>query len=122
MISRNRSQPVRSGAIASFANLEALSRGLEHVVSLLPAFDTAEYDQRYGGNAQPPNVLNLALRIFNAADDMSEADWCEKIDAFINSRRSTLAARGVRRVSIIIYTARIEPCTGPFPTETRDER
>ena len=102
MISRNRSQPVRSGAIASFANLEALSRGLEHVVSLLPAFDTAEYDQRYGGNAQPPNVLNLALRIFNAADDMSEADWCEKIDSFINSRRSTLAARGVRRVSIII--------------------
>src|SRR5262245_36639434 len=35
MINRHQSQPVRTGAIASFPNIDALSRGLERVVSML---------------------------------------------------------------------------------------
>ncbi|KAI0046521.1 acetyl CoA carboxylase [Auriscalpium vulgare] len=104
MINRHQSQPVRSGVFSSFANLEALERGFEQVLESLPAWDAVEYRQRYGPNSQPPNVLNLALRIFDELDDMPEAEWTEKISAFINAdhRRKMLAARGVRRLSVVL--------------------
>jgi acetyl-CoA carboxylase / biotin carboxylase 1 len=102
MINRHQSQPVRHGAIASFPNLATLSRGFAEVASLLPQFDPAEYRERYGSNSQPPNVLNLALRIFNDADDMSEAAWSDAIQALINKHRKVLNEHGVRRVSVLI--------------------
>lgn len=102
MINRNQSQPVRTGAIASFANLDALTLGFEQVASTLPLFDEAEHHQRYGANTQPPNVLNLALRVFDEADDMSNAEWAEKISVFLNSQKSILTQRGVRRVSVVL--------------------
>ncbi|KAI0321613.1 acetyl CoA carboxylase [Amylostereum chailletii] len=102
MINRHQTQLTRSGAMASFQNLEALSRGFEQVANLLPAFDVADYCQRHGGDTQPPNVLNLALRVFDPADDMPEPAWAEKVSAFVNSRKDILEARGVRRVSVMI--------------------
>jgi acetyl-CoA carboxylase/biotin carboxylase 1 len=102
LINRNQSQPVRTGAIASFANLDALTLGFEQVAESLPLFDEAEHHQRYGANDQPPNVLNLALRIFNTADDMSDAEWAEKIYIFVNNQKHILAQRGVRRVSVVL--------------------
>ncbi|KAH9992745.1 acetyl CoA carboxylase [Russula compacta] len=102
LINRNQSQPVRTGAIASFANLDALALGFEHVAETLPLFDEAEHRQRYGVNSQPPNVLNLALRIFNEANDMPNAEWAEKISIFVNNQKHVLAQRGVRRVSVVL--------------------
>ncbi|KAI9509668.1 acetyl CoA carboxylase [Russula earlei] len=102
LINLNQSQPVRTGAIASFANLDALTLGFEHVAATLPLFDQAEHRQRYGTNSQPPNVLNLALRIFNEVDDMSDAEWAEKIFVFVNNQKHILAQRGVRRVSVVL--------------------
>jgi len=102
MINRNQSQPVRTGAIASFANLDALIFGFEQVAATLPLFDEAEHRQRHGTNTQPPNVLNLALRVFNEADDMSDAEWAEKIYVFVNNQKHVLAQRGVRRVSVVL--------------------
>ncbi len=102
LINRNQSQPVRTGAIVSFANLDALALGFEHVAATLPLFDEAEHHQRYGANSQPPNVLNLALRIFNTADDMSDAEWAEKIYIFVNNQKHILIQRGVRRVSVVL--------------------
>ena len=102
LINRNQTQPVRTGAIASFANLDALVLGFEQVAETLPLFDEAENHQRYGANSQPPNVLNLALRIFNTADDMSDAEWAEKIYIFVNNQKHILDQRGVRRVSVVL--------------------
>jgi acetyl-CoA carboxylase/biotin carboxylase 1 len=102
MISRSQTEPIRCGAIASFQNLEALEAGFEQVVQVLPPFDVDEYRQRHGGDTQPPNVLNLALRIFDEADDHTAAEWSEKIADFINIRKAALTARGVRRVSVMI--------------------
>ncbi|KAH9975794.1 acetyl CoA carboxylase [Lactifluus volemus] len=102
LITHNQFQPVRTGAIASFANLDALTLGFEHVAATLPLFDEAECRQRYGVNSQPPNVLNLALRIFNEADDMSNAEWAEKIYIFVNNQKHILSQRGVRRVSVVL--------------------
>ncbi|KIY53020.1 hypothetical protein FISHEDRAFT_55652 [Fistulina hepatica ATCC 64428] len=95
------SQPVRTGAIASFSDLASLAKGFDKVASLLPVFDPAEYQQRFGQN-QPPNVMNLALRIFDEKDDMAEGVWAEKLAALVNEKKKTLDLRGVRRVSILI--------------------
>jgi hypothetical protein len=46
--------------------------------------------------------LNIALRIFEEADDMSDEAWFEKITAFVVEQREPSGRRGVRRVSIVI--------------------
>ncbi|KAF7370658.1 hypothetical protein MSAN_00698800 [Mycena sanguinolenta] len=102
MINRHQSQPVRTGAIASFPTFAALSLGFSHVAATLPAFDPVEHRRRYGSNVHPPNVMNIALRIFNDADDMSQDAWSEKLIAFTNEQCETLAKRGVRRISFLI--------------------
>ncbi|EPQ56622.1 cytosolic acc1, acetyl-CoA carboxylase [Gloeophyllum trabeum ATCC 11539] len=101
MLNKNQSQPTRTGAMASFANLQALSKGFEKVAAFLPPFDPAEYAQRYG-NSQPPNVLNLALRIFNREDDMSDDAFAEKIHELTNQKKDVLTRRGVRRVTVLV--------------------
>ncbi|KAF8636390.1 hypothetical protein AX17_003572 [Amanita inopinata Kibby_2008] len=102
LINRNQSQPIRTGAIASFPNLEALSRGFNKVASMLPEFNEEEYRERYGSNNQPPNVINVALRIFDDEDDMAETSWNKKIHEFVNSHTDVLSKHGVRRVSVLI--------------------
>jgi acetyl-CoA carboxylase/biotin carboxylase 1 len=102
MINHNLPQPTRMGALVSFPNFPALSRGFEKVTSMLPLFEADEYRQRYGYNNQPPNIMNLALRIFDKKDDMTEEAWSEKITALINQRRESLNKRGIRCVSVLI--------------------
>ncbi|KAG1786029.1 acetyl-CoA carboxylase [Suillus plorans] len=101
LISRSQSQPIRSGVISSFSDLAAMARGFEKVADLLPIFDVDEFTQRYGNN-QPPNVMNLALRIFDKTDDVAEETWAEQLTKFLNDRNGVLAKRGVRRVTILI--------------------
>jgi acetyl-CoA carboxylase/biotin carboxylase 1 len=102
MINRHRPQPVRNGAIASFPNLEVLSQGFDKVITQLPAFDLEEYRRRYGNICQLPNVVNIALRVFNEKDDMPDDTWFEHISTFITERNEALARRGIRRVTIIL--------------------
>lgn len=101
MISRKQAQPVRTGVIASFSDLAALEKGFERVAALLPVFDPDEFHQRYG-STEPPNVMNLALRIFGKTDDLSEEAWAEQALKFVREHNASLVKRGVRRVSIFI--------------------
>ncbi|TFK39984.1 acetyl CoA carboxylase [Crucibulum laeve] len=102
MINRHQSQPVRTGAIASFNNFSAMIKGFTKVVNTLPAFDPEEYRERYGSNSEPPNVINIALRIFREEDDLPEETWTSELIAFVNSQVEILKSRGVRRVSVLI--------------------
>ncbi|KZT07453.1 uncharacterized protein LAESUDRAFT_758466 [Laetiporus sulphureus 93-53] len=70
MINKHQKQPLRTGVIASFPNFAALTRGFDKVTSTLPPFDVQEYHEQYGANNQPPNVLDMALRIFKEIDDL----------------------------------------------------
>jgi acetyl-CoA carboxylase/biotin carboxylase 1 len=97
------------GAIASFPNLKALSKGFAKVASLLPAFDADEFRSRYGKNGQPPNVVNIALRLFNESDDMSEGAWFQQLTGIVNENQDTLARRGVRRVSFMLCRRGLYP-------------
>ncbi|KAI0918018.1 hypothetical protein AcV5_002805 [Taiwanofungus camphoratus] len=109
MINRYQKQPLRTGAVASFPNFTALARGFDKVAAMLPPFDGQEQRERYGINDQPPNVLNMALRIFEPADDMSEDVWYHKIHGLINQHSGVLARRGVRRISILICRPGLYP-------------
>jgi acetyl-CoA carboxylase/biotin carboxylase 1 len=102
MINRHQSQPVRTGAIASFPNLKSMANGFNKVVSMLPAFDAKEFLERYGLNSQPPNVINIALRIFREEDDMSETEWNKEVHSFVNDHADILTGRGIRRISILL--------------------
>ena len=109
MIDRHQKQPLRHGAFASFPNFETLSRGFDKVAAMLPVFDAAEYRQRYGGNNEPPNVLNMALRIFNEEDDSTDEGWYTKILELVNNRKDVLEKRGVRRISILLCRPGLYP-------------
>ena len=101
MINRHQAQPVRTGVIASFPNVDTMMKGFFKVVSLLP-FDSQEFLERHGANAEAPNVVNIALRIFNEEDDMPEGDWNRQVVDSVNKQNSVLKRRGVRRVSIFL--------------------
>ena len=101
MINRHQAQPVRTGVIASFPNVDTMMKGFSKVVSLLP-FDSQEFLERHGANAEAPNVVNIALRIFNEEDDMPEGDWNRQVVDSVNKQNSVLKRRGVRRVSIFL--------------------
>jgi len=80
----------------------ALNKGFAKVVELLPTFDAQDFNERYGPNSQPPNVVNIALRIFRKEDDMPEGDWNKEVVSFVNSFKDVLNQRGVRRLSILL--------------------
>jgi acetyl-CoA carboxylase/biotin carboxylase 1 len=76
--------------------LSALHKGFEKVVRSLPTFDKEE------GDGEPPNVLNIALRIFEEENDLDEAVWREKFLELSNERKDSLREHGVRRASFMI--------------------
>lgn len=100
LIKQKQSQPVRTGVTALFSDLAALGEGFGKIVALLPLFDP-ETCQRYG-SMEPINVLDLALRIFDKADNISEEGWAEHVLELVNERNSTLVKRGVRRITIVM--------------------
>lgn len=69
---------------------------------MLPSFDFEDFCERYGPDSQPPNVINIALRIFREEDDMTESEWTAKLIEFTNGHKEELQLRGVRRISIMI--------------------
>lgn len=109
MIGRNRSQPVQCGAFASFPNLESLARGFTSIAEFLTAFDMSEHKRRHGPEAEPPNVLNFALRIFQSSDDKEENSWAEHITILVNGHADQLLKRGVRRVCIVVCRPGVYP-------------
>src|SRR5258707_3161524 len=69
---------------------------------MFPAFDPQEFSERYGVNNQPPNVINIALRIFREEDDMAETEWHKEIHSFVNDHADIITRRGIRRISILL--------------------
>ena len=109
MINRHQSQPVRAGAITSFPNLKALSKGFPKLIEILPPFDVEDFKGRYSTEAQPPNVLNVGLRIFRDEDDLPEETWNETVIKFANDHTDLLKHRGVRRITFFVCRPSVYP-------------
>ncbi|KAG8834254.1 acetyl-coenzyme-A carboxylase, partial [Serendipita sp. 399] len=95
LILKNESQPLRTGAMTSFPNLEALRKGFDKVVEYIPTFDKSE-------GIEPPNVLNIALRVFNEEDDSDDPVWRETFLEISNERKELLTEHGIRRISFML--------------------
>ncbi|KAG8788142.1 acetyl-coenzyme-A carboxylase [Serendipita sp. 397] len=95
LILKNETQPLRTGAMASFPDLQALRKGFDKIVGYLPSFDPSE-------GVEPPNVLNIALRVFNEKDDLEDTVWREKFLELSNERKEIMNEHGVRRVSFML--------------------
>jgi acetyl-CoA carboxylase / biotin carboxylase 1 len=102
MITKSQIEPIRTGVISSFPDASALEKGFNNLISLLPPFHAEEFKQRHGGDAQAPNVLYIALRLFDPADDKSDDAWREIFVRLINERKDVLVSRGVRRLTFMI--------------------
>ena len=104
LISHSHSQPIRTGVITSFSDLQALLHGFEKVASLLPVFDTEDFRSHYS-TSEPPNVMNLALRVFEQSVEISEEAWAEQLTKFVGECNTTLIKRGVRCVHCVTMPA-----------------
>ncbi|KAG8874436.1 acetyl-coenzyme-A carboxylase [Serendipita sp. 405] len=87
LILKNETQPLRTGAMASFPDLQALRKGFDKIVGYLPTFDPSE-------GVEPPNVLNIALRVFNEKDDLEDTVWREKFLELSNERKEIMNEHG----------------------------
>ncbi|KAG8970659.1 acetyl-coenzyme-A carboxylase [Tulasnella sp. 425] len=102
MINSTHIEPIRHGAVASFPDYESCRDGFAKFASLLPAFDATEFGQRHGAGAQPPNVMYVALRIFDSADDKEDAEWRNNFLAILKENKDVVVGHGVRRVTFLI--------------------
>jgi len=118
MLNKAHLSPARTGALASFPNFGALVNGFEKVAERLPWFDAQEIAKHVSGTVHAPNVLNIAMRIFEEEDDASYAERAQKFTTPINERRKTLANGGVRRVSLMLRRKGEHP---QYVGETWDE-
>ena len=91
MISKSQIEPIRSGAIASFPNKDALIKGFNNVPKLLSWFNGKEFKDRHGTEGQPPNILYVALRIFDDQDDQDSAKWHGTFIQLVNERKPIVA-------------------------------
>lgn len=81
--------------MASFPDLESFEKGFEKVASSLPIYQREP-------NSEPANVMNVALRVFEPEEEMTEKAWAEKVTSLINVQKPTLNRHGVRRVTVLI--------------------
>ncbi|THU97749.1 acetyl CoA carboxylase [Dendrothele bispora CBS 962.96] len=109
LVNRNETQPVRHGVMSSFPDFESFTKGFPKVTYALPTVDAEEYRQRYGAKGSTPNVINIALRLFDEDEDMSDEAWFEKLIAFVNEQSNVLSRHGVGRLSIMLCR------TGQYP-------
>lgn len=49
-----------------------------------------------------PNILNIAIRAFQAEDDMTDSDWQKAILKIVDAHSVDITKRGVRRVTFLV--------------------
>jgi acetyl-CoA carboxylase / biotin carboxylase 1 len=95
MITKSQIKPICTGVISSFPDVSALEKGFNNLISLLPPFHAKEFKQCHGSDAQAPNVLYIALQLFDPADDKSDDAWREIFVCLINEHKDVLMSHGV---------------------------
>lgn len=78
-----------------------MQRGFGKVVSRIPPWDAEDHFRRHSSRERP-NVLNIALRIFEEDDDKPEAEWRGHFIELVNNQRDLLVQYGVRRATLML--------------------
>lgn len=99
-ISRNQLEPVRVGMMTSYNDITRIEQGFEKLLSSFPAFNLAEFADRYGQDAKVPHVLNIALRAYG--EDINDQEVAERFAKLVNDNNSKIHGKGIRRITLLI--------------------
>lgn len=116
-IKQSQTEPLRTGVMTSFNNLAEVQSGFRGVLSNYSSFNGEEFAQRHGKDVGLPNILNVAIRAFDSADDMTDAEWQQKMADLVSSASTDLLKRGVRRVTFLVCRKGVYPSYFTFRQE-----
>ncbi|ORZ36812.1 carboxyl transferase domain-domain-containing protein [Catenaria anguillulae PL171] len=113
MVKRGDIGPVRIGMMAAFTDVTEMQANLASIVKLFPQVPSQQL-----GRAQPWHVLNLAVQApsqqdgngaWPTASTTADAELSSMFAALLSSSKAALRARGIRRITIVVYR------TGQYP-------
>ncbi|GMK57121.1 hypothetical protein CspeluHIS016_0309610 [Cutaneotrichosporon spelunceum] len=96
-----KSEPLRFGLMTSFNSLGELKGGFASLLARYPAFDRTEFREKYGNDARDPNVLNVALRLFND-EQVQDDELLKEFLAVVNDNVKAVAKTGSRRITFAV--------------------
>jgi acetyl-CoA carboxylase/biotin carboxylase 1 len=108
-IKQSQTEPMRTGVMTSFNSLAEAQAGFRNVLSYFPPYQHEEFTQRHGKDSAMPNVLNIALRVFEKENDFSDADWAGHTAALLDAASDELRKRGIRRVTFLVCRKNVYP-------------
>ncbi|KAJ9106305.1 hypothetical protein QFC21_001450 [Naganishia friedmannii] len=101
VIARNQVEPTRFGLMTSFNDLSELQAGFPKLFSQYPAFDNAEFKERYGPEARHPHVMNIAIRVYGE-EDLTDAEIMSEFAKIAKQHADKISGAGIRRVTLLI--------------------
>ncbi len=114
---RNQAEPLRFGLMSSFDRLQAVEKCFTRLLSHYPSFNSTDFLERHGKDARHPHVMNIALRLYEGADQSDEQLMTE-FARIVNDHSDQVSGKGIRRVTLLIcrmnqypwyYTLRSRP-------------
>ena len=117
-IKQSQTEPLRTGVMTSFNNLAEVQAGFRNVLSFYPSYSAEEFTSRYGKDSSTPNILNIAIRAFEAADDLTDAEWQKKILEVVDKHSDDISKRGIRRVTFLVCRKDVYPSYFTFRQAT----
>lgn len=108
-IKQSQTEPMRTGVMTSFNSLSEAQAGFRNVLSYFPAYQHEEFTQRHGKESSMPNVLNIALRVFEKENDYTDAEWASHTAQLLEESSDELRKRGIRRVTFLVCRQNVYP-------------
>ncbi|WVW79516.1 hypothetical protein I302_101485 [Kwoniella bestiolae CBS 10118] len=94
-------EPTRFGLMTSYNKLAELENGFSKLLSMYAPFSHAEFAEKYGSDARSPHVMNVALRLFNGDQELTDEQLNERFHALANQYADKISSKGIRRVSFM---------------------
>lgn len=100
-IVQSKIEPIRFGLMTSYNYLEDVERDFGRLLSLYPEFNHKEHVERFGQDAQNPNVMNVALRLYEN-DTLSDNELNQHFQSLVNQHGNQVIEKGIRRVTFLV--------------------
>jgi acetyl-CoA carboxylase/biotin carboxylase 1 len=101
-IVHSKQEPVRFGLMTSYSELANLKAGLPGLLARYPQFNHDEFVDKYGASARHPHVLNVALRLFDSPNTVTDEKLKEEFTKLTNEFKDSVFKAGIRRISFLI--------------------
>lgn len=97
-----RQEPTRFGLMTSYNHLADLEQGFGKLLAMYPAFSHNEFTEKYGKEARHPHIMNVALRLFDSAEDRPDAELHQHFHSLVNQYGPKAIGKGIRRITFAV--------------------